>query len=76
MIDVERAYQDMLPPDRVDGRIHTVAEEILLVKEYSNRATKAWVDNAGDKQALDVLIKVAAICVRCLENHRKDYSEK
>jgi len=65
----ERRYQDLLPKNRSDGKIRTVEGELLLLEDYIARARKAWVDNAGDTQALDVVRKVVSIGVRCLEVH-------
>lgn len=47
----------------------SVAEEILLIQEYLNKARTALVNNTGDDQALDVLRKTTAMCLRCLTNH-------
>ena len=65
----ERAYQDSLPDDRVDGHVYTVGDEILLMQEYLQRAAMAWVGNLGSVPALEVVLKVAAIAIRCLVNH-------
>lgn len=69
-IDTERAYQDALPPTRTDTQgEHSVGEHLVLLKEYVDRALKAWVDNPGDDPALHVVRKVAGIAVRCMEQH-------
>lgn len=47
----------------------SVAEEILMIQEYLNKARTAWTQNQGDEQALDMLRKVASMCLRCLANH-------
>lgn len=70
LIDLERDYQDKLGSDRTDGRIHNVAEEILLMESYLNRAREAWVNNAGDEHALAGIIKVVAIGVRAWERNQ------
>lgn len=69
LIDSERSYQDSLSPDRTDGHQHSVGEELVLMDVYLRRALDAWVDNAGDASALNEIRKVAAIAVRCIENH-------
>ena len=70
IIDAERDYQDALSPVRTDGHVHTVGEEIVLITSYLNKAIEAWSNNAGDAKALDVIVKLAAICVRCLESNQ------
>ena len=69
LIDNERNHQNSLPPDRTDGHTHTVGEELVLLQVYLRRALDAWVDNPGDNAALNEIRKIAAISVRCIENH-------
>jgi hypothetical protein len=70
LIDGERAYQDSLIEKAVyENQIHSVAAEILIINEYANRAQKAWTENFGDEAGLDVVRKIAALCVRCMEHH-------
>jgi hypothetical protein len=40
-----------------------------MVDHYLRAAIDGWVTTAGDCVALDNLRKVAAVCVRCLEEH-------
>jgi hypothetical protein len=68
-IDTERDYQDSLPPNRTDGRQHTVGDYILMMEEYVALARVSWVNQSGDYAALDVIRKVAGIAVRCMEEH-------
>jgi hypothetical protein len=65
----ERVYQDNLSPERTDNHYRTVAEELVLMKTYLERAFVAWTDNPGDEQALDVIRKVGGMAVRCMENN-------
>lgn len=71
-IDTERNYQDSL---RKDGtfEVHdlTSGQEILMIEEYALRARQAWTNNSGvnPTDALDVIRKIAALCVRCMENN-------
>ena len=69
LISEERDYQDSLGSDRTDGHQHSVGEELVLLEVYLRRAFDAWADNPGDQQALDQVRKIAAIAVRCMENH-------
>ena len=68
-IDSERDYQDNLRGQRTAGKAHRVGDYLLMLNEYVARAQTAWVDVAGDRAALDVVRKIAGICVRCMENH-------
>lgn len=68
-IDRERDYQDLLPPSRTDGMPRTVGDYITMIQYYLAEATKAWVMNPGDEQALDVIRKIAGISVHCMEDH-------
>jgi len=70
LIDEERAIQNSLGRERTDGCIHSVGDELVLENVYLRKALEAWANYPGDEQALKQLIKVAAIAVRCLENHR------
>ena len=69
LINEEREYQEILPDTRTDGHQHQVGEELVLLQVYTQRALNSWVDNPGDLKALCEIRKVAAIAVRCLENH-------
>ena len=69
LISEERTYQDNLDSSRTDGHLHSVGEELLLLEGYLRKATALWVDRPGDTLALDGIRKVAAIAVRCMENH-------
>lgn len=68
-IDVERDYQDNLGPERTDNRPHSVYAYLVMFDSYLRKAIDGWTNNAGDKVALDNIRKLAAICVRCLEDH-------
>ena len=69
IINQEREYQDNLSEERTDGHIHSVGEELILLNVYLRKAMDAWADNPGDTYALDQIRKIAAIAVRCMENH-------
>lgn len=68
-IDGERAYQDERPLSVGDGKTKSVGEHIVLLQHYQHKAVEAWTDNQGDREALEVIRKVAAIAVRCMEEH-------
>jgi len=71
-IDSERAYQDQVWPTTTNEprpHRHTVGEEIVLLQSYTGKAVEAWTVNEGDKAALDVIRKIAAIAVRAMELH-------
>jgi hypothetical protein len=73
-IDGERDYQDNLGSDRVSVPRHThkICEEIVMMRQYLDKAEKAWVNNPGEVgnlASLNELRKVTSMGVRCMENH-------
>ena len=70
IINGEREYQDALVQRGVyEKQVHTVGEEILMICHYSDLAKESWTKNYGDTEALKQIRKIAALCVRCMENH-------
>jgi len=65
-VDGERAYQENLNPHTL-----SIGEEIALTLKYANNALDEWSNdfNPPETEALAMLRKVAAICVRCMEHH-------
>lgn len=63
-LNSERKYQDSS-----DNRKMTVAEELILMEYYLDEAKTKWINNKEQGLCLDSLRKVAAIAVRCFENH-------
>ena len=69
-INGELAYTASLQEQgRADMSDYGVAGQLVTLQSYARRAQEAWVDNAGEQQALDVLRKVAAIAIRALIVH-------
>ncbi len=70
-IDTEREYQDNLPPSRSAGRNLTQAEFFPLIDIYLARAKSAWVGAPGAyvEDAQSNIRKIAALCVRCMEQY-------
>jgi hypothetical protein len=67
-IDVERDYQDdITEEDSVPAK--SVGDFLTLIRAYSQRADVAYTDNVGDHAPKDVIRKIAAICVECLEEN-------
>ncbi len=67
VLDGERKYQDGL-----NGRELTVGEEILLLQEYATRAREEWTtdfDTNPEVEALNMIRKIGAIALRCMEHH-------
>lgn len=69
LIDEERDYQDSLGSNRTDGRIHSVAEDLVLMEVYLQKSFAEWANNPGDYAALKQIKKVAALAIRCLESN-------
>jgi hypothetical protein len=69
-INGELKYQATLSDqNRADSTDYGVEGQLVTLTVYTRRAQEAWTDNAGSKQALDVLRKVAAIAIRALEQY-------
>jgi len=68
-IDGERAYQGTLGPTRTDGEERSVGDYLVMLGTYYRRATEGWTNSAGTEIALDNMRKIAAIAVRCMEEH-------
>lgn len=68
-IDGERAYQDAKWGGRNHDNVESIANFILYIERYLNQAKAALVDSTHDTAALDVIRKVAALAVVCMEVH-------
>jgi len=75
-IDSERDYQDYLKKDRTsnptDGTRsidHTVGDFVTMMQHYQYKLVEAWTTNPGDQEAIDVMRKIGAIAVNCMEQH-------
>lgn len=68
-IDGERDYQDSLGCDRTDGSDKTVGDYITMLSTYQRRAADNWTNVPGNRAALHEIRKIAAIAVRCMEEH-------
>lgn len=68
-IDSERDYQESLGADRTDGSEHTVGDFALMMQHYQHKLVDAWVLNAGDDEALEIMRKIAGISVQCMEKY-------
>lgn len=69
IIDKERDYQDSLDSDRTVGVPHQVGSYLTMLRSYMTKADQNWTDRAGDTAALHEIRKIAAIAVRCMEEH-------
>ena len=65
-VDSERDFQDNL-----NDHVQTIGEESLMMNEYVSRVTREWTNEftRPEVKTLAEIRKLAAICVRCLENH-------
>jgi hypothetical protein len=71
-IDGERDYQDEMqvgPDGRTDGRDKSVGDHLTLIRVYSAKADAAYSENPGDLPAIHEIRKIAALAVRCMEDH-------
>ena len=70
-IDKERDYQDKLLSDF--WATHTLGEFILMLDQYVHKAQKKWNYHERDEEGYMLCIhdirKIAAIAVRCMEQH-------
>lgn len=51
-----------------------VADEWLMIEEYTKRGRIAWVETQGEEESLSVMRKLAAMPLLCPANH--DFSEQ
>jgi hypothetical protein len=76
VIDGERNYQNT----KWAGHSHEVGAYLTMMRNYMTKAEYAWTDNNGELPALDVIRKIAAICVHCMEENgiveRKNVTNK
>lgn len=73
-IDSERAYQEKLAEVRgwqESQRVpaQSVGDFLTLLSTYTRRAQDDWTDHCGHQEALHQVRKIAAIAVRCMEEH-------
>lgn len=73
-IDGEREFQDLhVQPERRYHPTHTLGEFILLLGQYADQAREKWTQHPdtalGDEPSLHEVRKLAALCVRCMEQH-------
>lgn len=66
LIDDERRFQEAKWQHRPTL---PVADELLIMRTYINKAMNSYVGVVGEKVAVDQVRKVIATGVRCLENH-------
>lgn len=73
-IDTERTFQDsFVMPDRDYYMTHTLGEFILMLNQYAAQAQQKWTHHSdrvdGFPESLHEIRKLAAIAVRCMEQH-------
>ena len=68
-IDGERNYQDALGPKRTDDSDKSVGDYLIMMDTYFRKAKDGWTDHPGTGHSLAQIRKIAAICVRCMEEH-------
>ena len=69
LIDGERNYQDGMGPERTDGIEKSVGDYLTLLRVLCARADEAYYKFAGNHDALEQVRKIAAVAVRCMEEH-------
>ena len=75
-IDSERDYQNSLGPFRTNEPLHTVGDELTMLATYLRKAQDAYTSKPGVEAALHEVRKIAALAVRCMENHGAPQREK
>lgn len=75
-IDSERNYQDMRKARDSGAEFHSIEEFLVYMKVYLDDtmsvSAKTWGPEAGPK-TLDMLRKVTALGVACMEQHGAPY---
>ena len=70
-IDTERHYQDKLHTDTSQEDI-PLTGELVLLRAYLRKAEDTYTSTFGDPSetpTLNMIRKIAGICVRCMENY-------
>lgn len=73
-VDGERDFQDMFVlPERRYYQTHTLGEFILMLGQYADQAREKWTHHSdgidGHPESLHEIRKLAALAVRCMEQH-------
>lgn len=68
-IDEEIDYANSLPDSRTDGSEKTVGDYLVMLDTYLRKAKDEWTFNDGTEEARHEIRKIAAIALRCLEEH-------
>lgn len=77
-IDSERNFQDsFVMPERKYYNTHTLGEFILMIGQYADQARQKWTHHADVEppESLQEVRKVAALAVRCMEQHGAPHRE-
>src|SRR4051812_11953230 len=73
-VDSERDYQDQFVlPERQYYQTHTLGEFIVMLNSYARKAEDSWTHHKdkldGFPESLHEVRKIAALAVRCMEQH-------
>src|SRR4051812_9891121 len=73
-INTERDFQDsFVLPERQYYQTHTLGEFILMLNQYAAQTQQKWTHHSdkvdGYPESLHEVRKLAAIAVRCMEQH-------
>lgn len=73
-VNTERDFQDsFVLPDRQYYQTHTLGEFILMLNQYAAQCQQKWTHHSdkvdGYPESLHEVRKLAAIAVRCMEQH-------
>lgn len=65
LIDTERAYQEKVWP--MNEKIENSEHALCLIQIYLGKALAVWNDTKDQTPTMDVIRKIAGICVRSME---------
>lgn len=68
-IDTEREYQEKTWPDRPGIPTPTIDAFAAYIQGYANILTQTCATTRSAEKKLDVMRKVAGLCVACFEQH-------
>lgn len=72
-VDSERDFQDnFVLPERRYYQTHTLGEHILMIGQYADQARQKWTHHSDKEEvppSLEEVRKIAALCIRCMEQH-------
>lgn len=69
LIDGERSYQDTLWGGRPHDDFKSAGDFLIYIEDYLRKAKTAYTTEAGNGPTMEVIRKITALGVACMEVH-------